>query len=77
VRQPCYLCFGGLSLINNPAVIPDPNANPFTVAPEYGGSCGAVGQSHTSSVDGDAQETGITTAWPPNKQILGMILNVI
>jgi prepilin-type N-terminal cleavage/methylation domain-containing protein/prepilin-type processing-associated H-X9-DG protein len=72
VRQPCYICFGGLSQINNPAVVPDPNANPFTVAPEYGGSCGAVAQSHTSWVDGDAQETGITTAWPPNQQILGI-----
>jgi len=71
VRQPCYICFAGLSQINNPAVVPDPNANPFTVAPEYGGSCGAVAQSHTSWVDGDAQETGVTTAWPPNKQILG------
>jgi prepilin-type N-terminal cleavage/methylation domain-containing protein len=72
VRQPCYICFGGLSLINNPEVVPDPNANPFAVAPEYGGSCGPVAQSHTSWVDGDAQETGITTAWPPNKQILDM-----
>jgi prepilin-type processing-associated H-X9-DG protein len=71
VRQPCYICFGGLSLINNPANVPDPNANPYIVAPEYGGSCGAVAQSHTSWVDGNAQETGITTAWPPNKQILG------
>jgi prepilin-type processing-associated H-X9-DG protein len=61
----------GLSNINNPASVPDPTANPFTVAPEYGGSCGAVAQSHTAWVDGNAQETGITTAWPPNKQILG------
>jgi len=73
IRQPCYICFAGLSLINNPANAPDPNANPYAVAPEYGGSCGAVAQSHTSWVDGDAQETGITTAWPPNKQILGMM----
>jgi prepilin-type processing-associated H-X9-DG protein len=71
VRQPCYLCFAPLSQINNPAVIPDPNANPFTVAPEYGGSCGMVAQSHTAWVDGNAQESGITTAWPPNKVILG------
>jgi prepilin-type N-terminal cleavage/methylation domain-containing protein len=72
VRQSCYICLGGLSLINNPANIPDSNANPYSVAPEYGGSCGAVAQSHTSWVDGEAQETGVTTAWPPNKQILGM-----
>jgi prepilin-type processing-associated H-X9-DG protein len=30
-----------------------------------------VSQSHTAWVDGNTQETGITTAWPPNKQILG------
>jgi prepilin-type N-terminal cleavage/methylation domain-containing protein/prepilin-type processing-associated H-X9-DG protein len=73
VRQPCYLCFGPLSLINNPNMVPPPTADPFTVAPEYGGTCGAVAQSHTSWVDGNAQETGITTAWPPNKTILGMM----
>jgi prepilin-type N-terminal cleavage/methylation domain-containing protein/prepilin-type processing-associated H-X9-DG protein len=70
VRQPCYLCFAPLQNINNPAVVPDPTSDPFTVAPEYGGGC-ALGQSHTSWVDGNAQETGITTAWPPNKLILG------
>jgi prepilin-type N-terminal cleavage/methylation domain-containing protein/prepilin-type processing-associated H-X9-DG protein len=73
VRNACYICFGGLSLISSATSVPDPTANPFTVAPEYGGSCGAVAQSHTSWVDGDAQETGITTAWPPNKQILGLM----
>jgi prepilin-type N-terminal cleavage/methylation domain-containing protein/prepilin-type processing-associated H-X9-DG protein len=71
VRNPCYLCFGQLSQINNPAVIPPPNADSYAVAPEYGGSCGGVAQSHTAWVDGNAQETGITTAWPPNKEILG------
>ena len=54
-----------------PTTFPIPTADPFTVAPEYGGSCGAVGQGHTAWVDGNAQETGMTTAWPPNKQILG------
>jgi len=73
IRSPEYNCIPqGLANINNPASVPDPNANPFVVAPEYGGSCGTVGQSHTAWVDGDAQETGMTTAWPPNKQILGL-----
>ena len=54
-----------------PTTSPTPTADPYTVAPEYGGSCGAVGQGHTAWVDGNAQETGMTTAWPPNKQILG------
>jgi prepilin-type N-terminal cleavage/methylation domain-containing protein/prepilin-type processing-associated H-X9-DG protein len=72
IRSPEYNCIPGLSIINNPLSVPDPTANPFVVAPEYGGTCGAVGQSHTAWVDGNAQETGMTTAWPPNKQILGL-----
>jgi prepilin-type processing-associated H-X9-DG protein len=72
IRSPEYNCIPqGLSNINNPSNVPDPNANPYTVAPEYGESCGSVGQSHTAWVDGNAQETGMTTAWPPNKEILG------
>ena len=72
IRNPEYNCVGtGLANINDPNNVPDPTADPYTVAPEYGGSCGAVGQGHTAWVDGNAQETGMTTAWPPNKQILG------
>jgi prepilin-type N-terminal cleavage/methylation domain-containing protein/prepilin-type processing-associated H-X9-DG protein len=71
IRNPEYNCVPGLSLINNPGSVPAPNANPYVVAPEYGGTCGAVGQGHTAWVDGNAQETGMTTAWPPNMQILG------
>jgi prepilin-type N-terminal cleavage/methylation domain-containing protein/prepilin-type processing-associated H-X9-DG protein len=71
IRSPEYNCFGGLANINNPMSVPDPTADPYTVAPEYGGSCGGVGQSHTAWVDGNVQETGMTTAWPPNKAILG------
>jgi prepilin-type N-terminal cleavage/methylation domain-containing protein/prepilin-type processing-associated H-X9-DG protein len=72
VRGPEFNCIPGLSNISNPASVPDPTADPFTVAPEYGGTCGGVGQGHTAWVDGNAQETGMTTAWPPNKQILGL-----
>jgi prepilin-type processing-associated H-X9-DG protein len=71
VRNPEYNCVPGLSLVTDPNNVPDSSADPFTVAPEYGGSCGAVGQGHTAWVDGNAQETGMTTAWPPNKEILG------
>jgi prepilin-type N-terminal cleavage/methylation domain-containing protein/prepilin-type processing-associated H-X9-DG protein len=70
-HNPCYICISQLANINNPNNVPAPTADPFTVAPEYGGSCGAVAQSHTAWVDGNAQETGMTTAWPPNKQVLG------
>jgi prepilin-type N-terminal cleavage/methylation domain-containing protein/prepilin-type processing-associated H-X9-DG protein len=72
IRNPEYNCVGtGLANINDPNNVPDSTADPYAVAPEYGGSCGAVGQGHTAWVDGNAQETGMTTAWPPNKQILG------
>jgi prepilin-type processing-associated H-X9-DG protein len=59
--------------INTPTGIPSPAADPFTVAPEYNGSpCSAIppGTAHTAWVDGNTQETGFTTAWPPNKVIL-------
>jgi prepilin-type N-terminal cleavage/methylation domain-containing protein/prepilin-type processing-associated H-X9-DG protein len=72
IRSPEFNCFGGLSNITNPLSVPDPTADPSVVAPEYfNGSCAPVGQSHTAWVDGNVQETGMTTAWPPNKQILG------
>jgi prepilin-type N-terminal cleavage/methylation domain-containing protein/prepilin-type processing-associated H-X9-DG protein len=69
--NPLYLCPGGLSKFNNspygPTNIPGPALDPLSVAPEYGGTCGAVTSGHTAWADGNAQETGITTAWPPNK----------
>ncbi|MFO0958739.1 MAG: DUF1559 domain-containing protein [Isosphaeraceae bacterium] len=67
--NPLYRCTA-LANINNPNIIPDPNADPLTVAPEYGGSCGAAAASHTAWVDGNTHETSVTTAWPPNKVIL-------
>jgi prepilin-type N-terminal cleavage/methylation domain-containing protein/prepilin-type processing-associated H-X9-DG protein len=62
---------GGLSNINAPDAIPQPNADPYAVAPEYnaGGSLQATG--HTEWVDGHVHQSGMTTAWPPNKRISG------
>ena len=75
IYQPYYRCgqnAGNLSNISFPNNIPPADADPFTVAPEYGGSgCSAVGVNHTFWADGNAQETAMTTAWPPNKAILG------
>jgi len=65
-----------LSLIQNPNNVPPPNANPLTVAPEYN-TCnptlvGAVQfEFHTEWSDGNAHAAGFTTAWPPNKAIIG------
>jgi prepilin-type N-terminal cleavage/methylation domain-containing protein/prepilin-type processing-associated H-X9-DG protein len=58
---------GGLSLINNPAAIPDPSADPYTIAPEYTSGCTLTATGHTEWVDGGVHETGFTTAWTPNR----------
>jgi prepilin-type N-terminal cleavage/methylation domain-containing protein/prepilin-type processing-associated H-X9-DG protein len=60
---------GGLSKIQNANAIPEPNADPIAAAPEYdsGGSLQATG--HTEWVDGHVHQSGMTTAWPPNKRI--------
>jgi prepilin-type N-terminal cleavage/methylation domain-containing protein/prepilin-type processing-associated H-X9-DG protein len=59
--------------INDPNNVPAPNADPYTVAPEYNSAaCSASppATAHTAWVDGNTQETGFTTTWPPNKVIL-------
>ena len=65
-------CHHALSLIQDPNNVPPPNADPFTVAPEYN-SCmpNTQFEFHTEWSDGNAHAAGFTTAWPPNKVILG------
>ena len=69
-------CHAALSQIQNPNSIPPPTANPFTVAPEYN-TCnpvlvgGVQFEFHTEWSDGNAHAAGFTTAWPPNKAIIG------
>jgi prepilin-type N-terminal cleavage/methylation domain-containing protein/prepilin-type processing-associated H-X9-DG protein len=61
-----------LSPVVNPGSIPSPIADPYTAVPEYkSGSCSLNDHGHAEWVDGAALETGFTTAWPPNKVILG------
>lgn len=70
-RNPMRACTNALT-INNPNQIPSPNANPYTVTPEYGDpSCNLI-SSHVTWFSGDVQDTVATTAWPPNQVILGM-----
>lgn len=71
IYEPLRRCGTQFANINTPAPMPDPNADPFTIAPEYGSAACGLGQSHTFWADGNAQETGMTTAWPPNKAIIG------
>jgi prepilin-type processing-associated H-X9-DG protein len=61
-----------LSTVREPGSIPDPTADPYTAVPEYrSGACTLKTTAHAEWVDGQALETGFTTAWPPNKVILG------
>jgi prepilin-type N-terminal cleavage/methylation domain-containing protein/prepilin-type processing-associated H-X9-DG protein len=61
----------GLSNVNNPNVVPPPTGNPLTVAPEYNGCTLKPQGGHTEWPDGQVQQSGVTTAWPPNYRILG------
>jgi hypothetical protein len=58
----------------NPNNILSPYADQFTVAPEYdNGACVTENQFEflTESSDGQVHAAGFTTAWPPNKAIIG------
>lgn len=71
--QPFCNLGGPFANITDPTNPPSPIADPYTIAPEYNsGKCSTVppGTGHTAWVDGNTQETGFTTAWPPNKVIL-------
>lgn len=71
VYQPYRRCSAQLANISNPNSVPSPMENPFTVAPEYGSSSCKLGTDHSLWADGNTHETGMTTAWPPNKAIIG------
>ncbi len=60
-----------LSLITNAAAIPPPDSSPEVVAPEYFGPCSIKPDAHTVWADGGVLESGLTTAWTPNRPILG------
>jgi prepilin-type N-terminal cleavage/methylation domain-containing protein/prepilin-type processing-associated H-X9-DG protein len=60
-----------LPSVSEPGSIPSPLADPYTAVPEYqAASCTLKTTAHAEWVDGQVLETGFTTAWPPNKQIL-------
>lgn len=66
-----------LSTVSEPSSIPSPTADPYAAVPEYkSGACTLNANGHGEWVDGAALETGFTTAWPPNKAILGGTTNV-
>ncbi|WP_165251038.1 DUF1559 domain-containing protein [Paludisphaera soli] len=63
-------CGSGLANVGNPAALPSPASDPYTVAPEYNAGCTLATTGHTEWVDGAVHETGFTTAWTPNKRIV-------
>jgi prepilin-type N-terminal cleavage/methylation domain-containing protein/prepilin-type processing-associated H-X9-DG protein len=62
--------FSEAGLSSPTATEPSPAASPLSVCSEYTtvAACNTVppGQGHTAWVDGNSQETGMTTAFPPN-----------
>ena len=66
--------FSEADLSSPTATPPSPNASPLSVAVEYTSvaACNTVppGQGHTAWVDGNTQETGMTTAFPPNTRAI-------
>ena len=63
-----------LPSVNNPTAVPAPDADPFVVAPEYdNGACRTQNQHefHTEWSDGHVHSAGFSTAWPPNKPVIG------
>jgi prepilin-type N-terminal cleavage/methylation domain-containing protein/prepilin-type processing-associated H-X9-DG protein len=77
-----YDC-GGLSIAISPTSVPPPSTPPGAL-PEFGpkNSCHQDSLGHTSWAHGGVDQTGMTTAWPPNKIIdanpapAGTVLNI-
>jgi prepilin-type N-terminal cleavage/methylation domain-containing protein/prepilin-type processing-associated H-X9-DG protein len=62
---------GSLAQVNNPNLIPPPSGDPLAVAPEYNGCQLKLSNAHTEWPDGQVQQSGVTTAWPPNFAVIG------
>jgi prepilin-type N-terminal cleavage/methylation domain-containing protein/prepilin-type processing-associated H-X9-DG protein len=61
-----------LSTVVEPGAIPSPAADPYAAVPEYrSGACTLKTTAHAEWVDGQALESGFTTAWTPNRRIEG------
>jgi len=70
--QPYIRDCGTLANIMDPNNIPAPDADPYTVAPEYSGTgCTVLSNAHTQWNEIAVHHIGMTTAWPPNKKIPG------
>ncbi len=72
VSQPSSNCRTiPLATINNPNNVPSPNADPYSVAPDYATCPLYPNEFHSEWSDGNVHAAGFTTAWPPNKSVIG------
>ena len=70
--QPYVRDCGSLSNIHDPHKIPEPDADPQTVAPEYqAAGCTFLLNAHSQWAELTVHHNGFTTAWPPNKKTPG------
>jgi prepilin-type N-terminal cleavage/methylation domain-containing protein/prepilin-type processing-associated H-X9-DG protein len=61
-----------LANIQNPVQVPPPDADPYTLAPEYLVGCVLKqGEGRTEWYESGTHHTGFTTAWTPNRKIAG------
>jgi len=61
--QPTVRDCGGLSLINDPANVPPPDADPLAVCPEYAAvGCAVIQTAHTQWAEMSVHHNGFTTA---------------
>jgi prepilin-type N-terminal cleavage/methylation domain-containing protein len=72
-KQPLYRDCGGLSRISSAANIPPTTADPLAIAPELAGGAGRCEfkSGHAEWTDGQAHHAGFTTAFTPNRRVLG------
>jgi prepilin-type N-terminal cleavage/methylation domain-containing protein/prepilin-type processing-associated H-X9-DG protein len=72
-RQSYFRDCRDLSARLTPSLYPAPGDDPYTVAPEYvsGAGCNATlrDSGHTEWMDGHVHQSGVTTAWTPNRRI--------
>ena len=74
-KQPLLRDCGGLANINQPDAVPPPDAAPLAVAPEYDGGACQFNYGHSEWSDGEVHQTGLTTAWTPNRRTPGYAAN--
>ncbi len=74
--QPYYRDTGAISGMTA-TNIPSPSASPESITSEYFAATAPQTSGHTEWVDGHAHQTGMNTAFTPNKKILGTVSRTV